>query len=94
MVYETGEGDVRGCFTVEDILQPSCYPEKVFALPFTGAATFRVRGGVALRVLGSAEQPHQLFVFAWDEIRERRAKFVSDRADGRGRGEQVSLTLL
>lgn len=45
--------------------------EQVLALLFTGAAMFRVRGGVALGVPGGAKQVHQLFIFVWDEVAER-----------------------
>jgi hypothetical protein len=81
VVYETAEGDLRECFTVEDILQSSCYPEKVFALPFSRPTAFRVSSGVALRMPGCPEQAHQLFIFLRDEVGQCLVQFLDDGAD-------------
>ncbi|HYN88022.1 MAG TPA: hypothetical protein VER55_05810, partial [Ardenticatenaceae bacterium] len=55
VIDEAGKGELRGCFTVEDILQPCYRPNEDFTLPFTGSAAFRIRGGVALRVPGGSQ---------------------------------------
>jgi hypothetical protein len=78
---------------VQGITQMGGHPKKVFTPPLTRSPTFCIRGGVALSVACGAEQPHQLFIILRDEVWERRAKFVINRADGRGRGERVGLTL-
>jgi hypothetical protein len=57
------------------------HPEEIFTLPFTGAATFSIRGGVALGMSGGAEQSDQLFVFVRDEVGESRAQFLDDGVD-------------
>lgn len=69
VIYKAGEGDVRGRFTVEDVLQSCYYPEQVFTLPLAGAATSSISGGIALSVPGGPEQAHQLFLFLRDEVR-------------------------
>lgn len=81
MIYEAGEGDMRGCFTAEDILQPSCYPEKVFTLPFSRPAAFSVCSGVALRMPGGSQQAHQLFILLRDEVGQGLTQLLDDGAD-------------
>lgn len=89
MIYEAGKRDVRGCFTVEDVLQSRHYPGQVIALPVTGATAFCIRGGIALCVSSGAQQSYQLYVLARDEVWQRRPQSLDDRADCRDRGERV-----
>jgi sirohydrochlorin ferrochelatase len=78
MVYEAGERDVRGRFTVEDVAELRGHFQQVLTIPSAGAAAFRIRGGVTLSVPSGAEHVHQLFLFAGDEIGECRAQLVID----------------
>lgn len=93
VIYEARKGDVRGCFTVEDILQPSCYPKKVFAPPFSRPAAFRVSSGVALRMSSCPEQAHQLFILARDEVGQSLTQLLDDGVNRLKRGKRVSFTL-
>jgi hypothetical protein len=55
VVDEAGAGDLRECFTVEDVLQLSCHPEQVLALPLTRPSPFSIRSRVTLRMPDSSE---------------------------------------
>jgi hypothetical protein len=83
VIDEAGEGDLRKCFTFEDVISEHAHSEEVFTLPSTGAAALRVRGRIPSRVPGGAEQAHQLSIFLRDEVYERRANTEWTDAGGR-----------
>ncbi|HEX8501302.1 MAG TPA: hypothetical protein VF659_12040, partial [Pyrinomonadaceae bacterium] len=48
---------------------------------------------IALRVASSVQQAHQLFIFMWDKVWDRRTQFFDNRADSSWRGQRVDFAL-
>lgn len=57
MIDEAGEGDVRRCFTLQDVSQACYHPEEILTLPFAWASSLRVSGRVALSMPGGTQPP-------------------------------------